>query len=1578
MTRFYLKIIWFAIFMLSVSQLTAQRSNGLTVEGIVSVEEGRVEGAVIQMYRDGDRMDNYGIGTDGRYRVELNYNHEFTLIFTRDDNFPQKIVVDTHVPRNVLQSDPLFPPFPVNINLFTEIEGIDRTFSENTVLKIYYSEDVDNFISDVYYNNAQIKHLIEQAIIQSQMIDNESDYLAALTRAERAELQKEYDQLIEQAETEYNNEQFINALDGYKAASQIFPSEQYPKDRIAEINDLLGLLMVAGEMEKALAERLESLLKQGDLQFEREQFDEARSSYQRALSINAENEHAQARLAEIDDIFNQQNLSRQFNEFVKQGDNAFNELLYKEAQAAYQKALELKPDESYAQEKLGEVNAILNRQAQNAEKQKSYDEAIFQAELNFEKQFYEEAISFYEKALTFKPGDDIATAKIQEIKYLMYELANRTLYDRLIKSADRAFKREEYSDALADYRQAVDLFADEEWPNEQIAKIEEILETERNFARLISQADVAFENENYLNSRNLYQQALEVQPEDEHALERINEIDEILARQALDEQYAELISEADRLFNSEEFQQAKEQYQLALNVKPGEDYPEEKISEIDAIFEERERIETEYNEIIAQADERFEAEDFPEAKNAYQNALNIKDSEPYPLEMINRIDSIVAEQERLLAEQEAAEAAAEQARLEAEARARDEKYQAIVDEADRLTEENELVAAVGKFREALDVKPEEQYPIVRIEEIRGMISRQQEAQEAYDAAIARADRDFENESFDDARSGYNDAKQAKPEESYPDEMLARIDSIVSERARLAAEAEAAEQARLAALEAERDRNFNRAVSRGDSLFNLEEYEPSRTAYQSALEVKPDETYPQQRIDEIGNILAQLASAQEAYDTAITRADRDFENESFDDARLGYNEAKQAKPEDIYPDEMLAQIDSIVTERARLAAEAEAEEQARLAALEAERDQNFNRAVSRGDSLFNLEEYEPSRTAYQSALEVKPDETYPQQRIDEIGNILAQLASAQEDYDAAIARADRDFENESFDDARSGYNEAKQAKPEETYPDEMLAQIDSIVSERARLAAEAEAAEQERLAALEAERDRNFNRAVSRGDSLFNLEEYEPSRTAYKSALEVKPDETYPQQRIDEIGNILAQLASAQEAYDAAIAQADRDFESESFDDARSGYNDAKQAKPEETYPDKMLARIDSIVSERARLAAEAEAAEQERLAALEAERDRNYNQSVLRGDSLFNLEEYEPSRTAYQSALEVKPDETYPQQRIDEIENILAQLASAQEAYDAAIARADRDFTNRNFNQAKSSYEEALEIKPEENYPQERIITINNMLQQQELDEMYRKIILAADGFFESESYPDARQEYESALELKPDESYPKSQIVKIDNLLRQEEARIRAEQQAEADMERRREQLAERQSEMEEQEIMSEAGLNQLYDEYIALGDDYFDSERYNVSRAWYYKALNVKPEEPYPSQRIDEINRIISSLLMSQRDRDYQRFINLADSTLRENQLAVARGWYNRALSVKSNESYPLNQLQEIQNRVEERLAGQSGEIFKSHVQKGTEAFENENYNVARFWFKKALELKPDDKQANEKLNEIVEVLK
>ena len=481
------------------------------------------------------------------------------------------------------------------------------------------------------------------------------------------------------------------------------------------------------------------------------------------------------------------------------------------------------------------------------------------------------------------------------------------------------------------------------------------------------------------------------------------------------------------------------------------------------------------------------------------------------------------------------------------------------------------------------------------------------------------------------------------------------------------------------MEAEKERRYNQALSQADSLFRLKEYESSRGAYQSALQVKPGEVLPGQRINEIDNLIGQLAAVQQQYEAAVSRGNDAFKQESFAGAKAAFMEAQKAKPEETYPQQMLIQIDSIVETRAQLAAEAEAEkvrlaaeaeaaEQARLATLEAEKERRYNQALSQGDSLFRLKEYESSRTAYQSALQVKPDEALPGQRINEIDNLIGQLVAAQQQYEAAVSRGNEAFKQESFGEAKAAYMEALKAKPEETYPQQMLTQIGSVMearaqlaakaeAERVRLAAEAEAAEQAKLAALESEKERRYNEAISQADSLFRLKEYEESRTAYQSALQVKPGEVLPGQRINEIDNLIGQLAAAQQQYDAAVNRGNGALKQELFREAKAAYLEAQKAKPEETYPQQMFTQIDSVMEARAQLAAEAEAekvrlaaeakaAEQARLAALEAEREKRYNQAISRADSLFQLKEYEESRTAYQSALQVKPGEVLSGQQI--------------------------------------------------------------------------------------------------------------------------------------------------------------------------------------------------------------------------------------------------------------------------------------------------------------------------------------------
>ncbi len=1181
-----MKEIYIGIFIVLVSVFGsipgyAQRSNGLTVEGDISVEEGSPEGAIIQMYQDGRRLDNYGVPASGRYKVELNYNHKYELIFQREGNFQQKIVVEADVPRAVLATDPKFPPFPVNINLFTEIPGIDKSFSENTVLKIFYSPSVDNFVSELYYNDAQIRRLIDQAIAQANLADKRADYMSKLTRAELAELRKEYNQLLEKAGEEYSSEKFLAALDGYKAASKIFPDETFPKDRIAEINDLLGLIMAAEELDKAMLERFNTLVKEGDAYLNQTKYSDAKMSYDRALSIKPFDQYVNEQLKRIDELLQRQLLDDKYMDLIAKGDKAIKELLFNEALGQFQQALDIKPNEQYPKTKITEINGLIAAQAKDQEKQKSYDDAIREGERQFSKQFYDRALTAFEKALDYRPGDIKATRRITETREIMKEILDQMAFDNFIAAADRAYKKKDYPEALSNYEEALALYPNDPRAQKRADEISQIIYAERSFAEFVTQADRQFEAQRYANAKALYQKALAINSEDKHARAQITNIDNIVAQQSVDEKYNMAIEQADALLSQNDYENAKGKYDEALSIKPKESYPKDKLADIAA-----------------------------------------------------------------------------------------------------------ALTAMAK------------------------------ANRDYQEAIENADRFFRDKRYDDAKTAFADAGRIKPGENYPQQMMDRIDGLLEEEARLTAEAAAAEAARLAAIQAEKDKNYADALARADKLFDEKDYEGSRNEYRVAMDVKPEEAYPQERMDEIGTLLAQLSAAQKAYEEAVARGDQEYRREGWDEAIVAYNEAKAAKADESYPDEQITKIDSIREERARLAAEAAAAETARLAAIQAEKDKNYADALARADKLFDEKDYENARKEYQTAQTLKPEEINPSQKITEIDGIIREL-----------------------------------------------------------------------------------------------------------------------------------------EAADAA-----------------------------------------------------------------QAELDRNYANQIL---------------------------------------------------------QADRHFGAKNYTSAKDNYQKASDLKPGENYPKDKLIEIDEILAQQAQNEKYRTIIVAADGMFRTQKYTDSRLQYEIALGVKPDEQYPRSQILKIDDILNQEQQQILAEQAATEDLENRRADLTKMKEELDEQKILAESGLNALYDQLILKADAFFEDKQYNVSRAWYFKARDLKPEESYPPERIDEINRILSSMMLSQRDREYQRFIDLGDDNFRENELAVARGWYNQALGQK-DEQYPKDQLTEIQKRVAERVAGQSEQLFSNYKASGNMAFESGDYIVARFWYKKALELRPNDTESKTRLLEIAEKLK
>jgi len=1372
--------IW--LFFLIPDHAAGQKEpGGLYLTGKVTTEQGSVNGAVIRMTRNGQPMKDYQVLPDGKFDLRFEFNNDYVLIFTRSDNFPQKLVISTMVPAEVLRVDRKFPPFPVNINLFTEVKGIDRTFAENAIMKIYYSPSVDNFIPEVYYNNPQIKKLIDQAIWQSQNVSRESDLLKRLTAAELAELKKEYDELLRKAGGEFDSGKYFDALNDYKAASRIFPSEQYPRDRIAEINDLIAVLGLQAELDSRQAEKYNQFIGEGDRQFTAAKYAGARENYSQALLIRQGDAYATGRIAEIDRIMADRQKQEQYAGIIAKADQAFKEKNWEQAKSSYLEAGRMKPDEAYPKSQIALIDKELENIARNTEKEANFKAAVLNGDVNYGKKLYAKAIAFYETALTYKPGDAEVMAKIAKIEQEQRQIANKLFYDETIVSADKAFNKKEY-----------------------------------------------------LSARELYTTALTAWPEQSYPQKQIDAIDAILQKSAA---YNQLIVQGDSAFGKQDYKAARGKFTAALVVKPGEPYPEGRIREIDAIEAREAKADQEYRTLIAGADKLFGEQKWPQARDEYRKAAGIRPADPYPPMKLSEISEIEAEQARLQAEKENAE----KARLLAETERRELAYKKLVDEADRLAGQTKLVEAVGKFREALEVKPQESYPLQRIEEIRGIIARQTEAQKAYEAAITKGDKEFSQQQYGAARNSFQQALAAKKEEPYPAEMIARIDSIESEQSRLAAEKLAAEQAAREAAEAEKARIEAERLAKAEAERQAAEAEKARLAEEKA------------------RLAAEKAAKEEA---AKAAAEAERQRLAEEKARL---EAERLA-------RLEAEREAAEAEKARLAAErAEREEAARLAAL-AEKDKRYTEAVARGDQSFGSKKYTEAIDHYRSALREKPEEGYPQQKITECQSLLAEMAANQKAYDEAVAAGDREFRRQAYPAAREAFLRAQQAKSEERYPREMIARIDALMTEQSRIAEEKAKQEAERVARIEAERQ---------------AAEAEKARLA-------------------------AEKAAKEEAAKAAAE------------------------------------------AERQRLAEEKARLEAERLARLEAEREAEEAKKARLAEEKARME---AERLAREEADRKAAEEE--QARI-EAENL-------NKAYTRLILSADKALENRELTVAASNYREALVLKPAEVYPKNRLASIDSLNQALQTEEKYRAFLLAADASFRTSQWSPAREAYSKALEIKPNESYPKEQIGKIDEILLLQEQRKAVQPEI-----------------VQKEEIAPQVTKGVVtddtevrYNDMIATANQAFADKEYNVSRAWYYQALALKPQAPYPAGRIEEIRQIIQSLQLSRLDREFQQYIDKGDEAFRNNELAVARSWYNRSLNIKPDDNYPKSQIMEIQLKIAEQMEGNKDKLFNDYISQGDQAFALKNYTIARVWYQRALLMKPSDPMLHGKLEQVTKAL-
>src|SRR6185437_5975137 len=292
-----------------------------------------------------------------------------------------------------------------------------------------------------------------------------------------------------------------------------------------------------------------------------------------------------------------------------------------------------------------------------------------------------------------------------------------------------------------------------------------------------------------------------------------------------------------------------------------------------------------------------------------------------------------------------------------------------------------------------------------------------------------------------------------------------------------------------------------------------------------------------------------------------------------------------------------------------------------------------------------------------------DEKYTESIQSLLDKILAAKKALDAQYKKVITKADAEFGKKTWDDARTDYTAALKLKPSEQYPKDQLAAIEKAIADEKKRADE-DAKKNAGQRAIQA----RYDSIIKLADAAYTAVDYDKAKQQYNAALQVIPGKKYPQDQLalidkaiqakkDAAENALKQKGQAaiQARYDSIIKLADAAFQKPDYDNAKIQYNAALGVFPEKKYPKDQLALIDKAIQ--AKKDAADRAAKQRGVAATQA----RYDSIVKLADAAFLKKDYDNAKSNYNEALGVIPTKRYPQDQIALIDKAIAAEKAAKD-----------------------------------------------------------------------------------------------------------------------------------------------------------------------------------------------------------------------------------------------------------------------------------------------------------------------------
>lgn len=1371
------------------------------------------------------------------------------------------------------------------------------------------------------------------------------DQISAINKLiKEKENEEKYKKLIEAADIMYKQKSFKSARDNYAEASKLKPNEQYPKDKLKELEDKIK----TEEDAAAKKAQYEKLVEEGERLAKEEKWEEAKSKFEEALKIESASTYVKGQLdivnKKIAEIKAEKEKAEKIAKLLKEGEMALAEKTYDAALGKFKEVLTLDNENAVAKEKIGLIEKLIAEEAKNKELNDKFNALVKQGDDAATAKKYQDAITKYTEAIGLK-NDAAVNIKIEDAKKALADLENAQKkeadFAKLISEGQSAFTAKDYTTALEKYEAALSIkpedaptsqkiteikkiIGDQQAAADKLKKIEQLLQEgislmegsvmdgpqldaarlkfnevlglddknttaktkiaeidkllkeqqsladkEAKFKENVAKGDAEVAASSWEKAIGFYSVAVGIK-EDAGVRQKItdaqNKLNELAASKKLDGDYQKAIADADALRDAQKHQEALAKYEVAKGLKPSETYAPQEIDKINKLLGEKASAaekDAQIKNLLAEGENLFGQKDYQNAKSKFEQILGLDNGNVKATQRISDINAQLA----LLADQAQ----------------REQQITQLIQEGQTHFSAGKFEDSKGKFEQVLSLDKENATAKKYLADIANELAKlknQSEANEKFNALVAQGNSAFSSQKWQEAITAYNDALKIKD------------DAFVQQK-----RDDAQQKLNELAQNQESEAKYTAAINAANSLRDGRKYQEAISKYEEAKIFKPGEAYPQQEIDKIKQLLADVADKTNKINQLLNEGQTYLTAKDYSNAQSSYQEVLSLESSNETAKAKLAEIASIQNSLAS--------EQAKEA--------EFNQLKVQGLQAFSNEDYNNAMLNFEKALKIKEDGEITQ-KINEITALKAAKDAKNQQIQGLLSKGKTAFDQKNWSEATTAYQEVLTIDPTNTTAKGQLALIQSEIEKT-----------QNDAKALEA-----FNHWKNLGLTEMQSQDWEKAKNSFETALTYRQDAEV-NQKLQEVKNKINDIQKAkqlEQEYNTAMNKAGLSEAANNYSDALTEYTKASSIKPMEQLPKDKITALKQLLDQ------------QNATSTL----DKKYTDLIAKGDELVGKQDYTGAIQKYNEALALKPTEKLPVIKAKEAEKLaeeqkkleqdtqfekiitainskisendlkkakeyistaaslrptdprpssllakVEQLEKENAEYTEFMSNALKEENAKNYQQAITLYEKAKIVKPSNPEPAAKIEVLRQLmadaLNAADKEKMYTQYFEAGKSKQNNQEYELAIHNYKKALGAKPNDTKAIAKIAEVEALIAKRDVDSKSKQETEA-----------------------------AFNKIITQADEYFNNKNYQKAVETYRQALDMKPENAYAKKQLTEAEKLNKQESVSLANQQYQKILDVADGHFKDKNYEKALEYYNRALSIKSNDSYPKNKIEEI----------------------------------------------------------------